>query len=111
MKAKQLIVFEDYQDGKTGIAEVGSFKADRNGLYDFDGNVSEWVHDFYTNGLPDTSKTHIDYLGADSGESWVIKGGSFETGRLRELRAAFREFSAVGKANVGFRIARYDSVR
>jgi formylglycine-generating enzyme required for sulfatase activity len=110
MKGKQLIIFDEYQDGKTGLAEVGSFKADRVGLYDLDGNASEWVHDFYTNGLPDTSKRHVDYLGAPNGDSWVIKGGNYETGRLRELRAAYREFSASAKPNVGFRIARYDSV-
>ncbi|MFT6738352.1 MAG: sulfatase activating formylglycine-generating enzyme, partial [Kangiellaceae bacterium] len=108
MLGKQLIFFDEYEDGKTGVAEVGSFKADRAGLYDLDGNVSEWVHDFYTTGIPDTSKRHIDYLGAPRGETWVIKGGNFESGRLRELRGAFREFSAAGKATVGFRIARYD---
>lgn len=110
LKGKQLIFFEDYQDGKTGLAEVGSYKADRTGLFDLDGNVSEWVHDYYTNGLPDTSKRHIDYLGELRGESWVIKGGNFETGRVRDLRAAFREFSTTGKPTVGFRIARYDTI-
>lgn len=108
MNGKQLILFADYEDGKTGVAEVGSYKADRVGLYDMDGNVSEWVHDFYTNGLPDMSKRHIDYFGSRSGDSWVIKGGNYETGRLRELRGAFREFSSSGKETVGFRIARFD---
>jgi formylglycine-generating enzyme required for sulfatase activity len=107
MSGKQLIFFDDYTDGKTGVAEVGSFKADRVGLYDLDGNVSEWVHDYYTNGLPDTSRTHTDYLGSPRGETWVIKGANFESGRLRELRGAYREYSASGKATVGFRIARY----
>ena len=109
MNGKQLIFFDTYSDGKTGVAEVGSFKADRAGLYDLDGNVSEWVHDYYTNGLPDTSQRHVNYLGSPRGESWVIKGGNFETGRLRELRAAYREYSATGKPTVGFRIARYDN--
>lgn len=107
MSGKQLIFFDGYTDGKTGVAEVGSFKADRLGLYDLDGNVSEWVHDYYTNGLPDMSKTHTDYVGSPRGETWVIKGANFESGRLRELRAAYREYSASGKATVGFRIARY----
>ena len=108
MNTAQLIFFDDYEDGKAGPADVGSFKADRIGLYDLDGNVSEWVHDYYTTSLPDMSKRHLDYLGAPRGESWVIKGGNYETGRLRELRAAFREFSSSGKKTVGFRIARYD---
>ncbi|GAB54261.1 hypothetical protein GPUN_0107 [Glaciecola punicea ACAM 611] len=109
MNTAQLIFFDDYEDGKAGPADVGSFKADRIGLYDLDGNVSEWVHDYYTTSLPDMSKRHLDYLGAARGESWVIKGGNYETGRLRELRAAFREFSSSGKETIGFRIARYDS--
>lgn len=108
MSGKQLIFFDEYTDGKTGLAEVGSFKADRAGLYDLDGNVSEWVHDNYTNSLPDTSRLYTDYLGSPRGDAWVIKGGNYETGRLRELRAAYRDYSAIGKATVGFRIARYD---
>ncbi len=104
---KQNVYFNEYQDGHSGLAEVGSFKADRAGLFDLDGNVSEWVHDYYTNSIPDTSVQYSDYLGASNGDAWVIKGGNFETGRLRELRAAFREFSTTGKPTVGFRIARY----
>ena len=107
LNGKQLIYFSEYEDGKTGLAEVASFKADRAGLYDLDGNVSEWVHDYYTNSVPNTSQTQIDYLGVKSGESWVIKGGNYETGRMRELRVAFREFSSNAKPTVGFRIARY----
>lgn len=107
LSGKQLIYFAEYEDGKTGAAEVASFDADRTGLYDLAGNVSEWVHDRYTNSLPDTGKQQIDYLGSAIGDSWVIKGGNFESGRLRGLRGAFREFSSAGKETIGFRIARY----
>ena len=103
----QVIYFGDYDDGKKGVSDVASFDADRAGLYDLAGNVSEWVHDFYTNALPKVDGVQVDYLGSPSGESWVIKGGNYETGRLRELRAAYREFASAGKATVGFRIARY----
>lgn len=106
-QSKQLIVLDEYQDKHVDVADVASYEADRNGLYDLGGNVSEWVHDQYTNSLPDTSVTHIDYLGANNGEGWVIKGPNFETGRMRDARAAFREFSSSGKSTVGFRIARY----
>jgi len=106
-QSKQLIYLNDYEDKHTELAEVGSYEPDRNGLYDLGGNVSEWVHDLYTNSLPNTSITHTDYLGAKTGDAWVIKGANFETGRMREARAAFREFSSSGKANVGFRVARY----
>lgn len=107
MQSKQLIFLSDYEDKHDSVAEVGAYAADRNGLYDLAGNVSEWVHDKYTNSLPDTSKTHTNYLGAARGDSWVIKGANFETGRIRDTRAAYREFSSSGKATVGFRIARY----
>jgi formylglycine-generating enzyme required for sulfatase activity len=108
VSSSQLIVLDDYNDGQAGAAPVGSYKADRAGLFDLDGNVSEWVHDLYTNALPDTSQAHTDYLGVAKGEAWVVKGGNFETGRLRELRASFREFSSSGKPTIGFRIARYE---
>lgn len=107
--SNQLIVLSDYDDGKAGVADVASFRADRAGLYDLDGNVSEWVNDFYTTSLPDSNKQHIDYLGANKGDTHVVKGGNFETGRMRDLRAAFREFSASAKPTVGFRIARYQN--
>ncbi|MGB3725720.1 MAG: SUMF1/EgtB/PvdO family nonheme iron enzyme [Glaciecola sp.] len=106
-KSKQLIVLQDYQDEHVDLAPVASYKADRNGMFDLAGNVSEWVHDAYTNSLPNTSVTHVDYLGASRSDAWVIKGGNYESGRLRELRAAYREFSSTGKPTVGFRIARY----
>jgi len=107
VKGQQLILFEDYQDGQQALAPVASYRADRSGIFDLDGNVSEWVNDFYTTNLPDTSQTYIDYMGSPSGEAWVIKGGNYQAGRLRELRAAFREFSSQAKPTVGFRIARY----
>jgi formylglycine-generating enzyme required for sulfatase activity len=108
IKGTQLIFLDDYNDQKAGVAEVGSFTADRSGMYDLAGNVSEWVHDFYVTALPDTSKVHIDYLGAPRGTQNVVKGGNYTSGRLRELRAAFREVGETPKPTIGFRIARYD---
>ncbi len=104
---QQVILLDEYKDNHSGLAEVASYRVDRNGLYDLAGNVSEWVHDYYTSSIPDQSKTYTDYLGPSRGEAWVIKGGNFETGRLRELRAAYRDFSAQARPNLGFRIARY----
>lgn len=108
LKGAQPLFLADYNDGFAGKAPIGSFKADRVGLYDLAGNVSEWVHDRYTNTPPDTSRTYTDYLGSRRGDQFVIKGGNFKSGRLKELRAAKRRFSLNGNDTTGFRIARYD---
>lgn len=107
-KSNQLIYLDNYDDKQAGPSPVGSFKADRVGLYDLAGNVSEWVNDFYTNALPDTDSVQMNYMGAARGTQYVVKGGNYTSGRLRELRSAFREVGESAKPTVGFRIARYD---
>lgn len=106
-KSVQALVLDDYDDGMAGVAEIGSFNPDRVGLHDLAGNVSEWVHDFYTNATPNHSDVYIDYTGAQNGDYHVVKGGNYATGRLRDLRAAFREPGAEPSETIGFRIARY----
>ncbi|WP_371194851.1 SUMF1/EgtB/PvdO family nonheme iron enzyme [Glaciecola sp. SC05] len=107
-KSNQLIVLDNYDDNQPGVAPVGSFKADRIGLHDLAGNVSEWVNDFYTTALPDTDNVQMNYMGATRGTQYVVKGGNYTSGRLRELRGAFREVGESAKPTIGFRIARYD---
>lgn len=107
IQANNVFKFEDYNDGFEGKAPVGFFKADRNGLFDLDGNVAEWVHDRFTLQPPDTDRTHMNYLGASRGQSHVVKGGDYQTGRYRELRVAMREEGTEPAATLGFRIARY----
>jgi formylglycine-generating enzyme required for sulfatase activity len=107
-KSNQLIHLENYDDKQPGVAPVGSFKADRLGLHDLAGNVSEWVNDFYTTALPNTSIVQIDYMGAVRGTQHVVKGGNYSSGRLRELRGAFREVGESAQPTIGFRIARYE---
>jgi formylglycine-generating enzyme required for sulfatase activity len=106
-ESKQLITLDDYDDGFADVADVGSFRADRLGMYDLAGNVSEWVHDNYSNSIPDLSTTHINYLGVDTQGQKVVKGGNYTTGKLRDLRAAFRDPANEGSDTIGFRIARY----
>jgi hypothetical protein len=44
---QDLIVIEDYNDGYPRTSPVGSFAANKNGLYDMRGNVWQWCEDWY----------------------------------------------------------------
>lgn len=98
--------FPRYSDGFWGPAPVRSFAADAFGLYDMEGNVSEWVedcwHDNYVR-APRNSKAWVN----PGCERRVVRGGSWGSDP-DQVRSAFR-LSAAGdarSARVGFRIAR-----
>lgn len=97
----------NYTDGYAKLAPVGKFKAEASGLFDLTGNVSEWVHDFYSLAPPKAQTLHIDPLGPGFGESHVIKGASWKSGTRTLLRAAYRDGLADRRDDVGFRIGRY----
>lgn len=111
-KASTILTFilNDYDDGFKGPAPVGRFPANHRGLYDLDGNVSEWMHDWYSssgNSELKGSAPLLDPLGPDIGEFHVVRGGSWAKGYLPQLRLAYRDYAAKGKHDIGFRIARY----
>ena len=95
-----------YDDGFRVAAPVGSFAPNPLGFYDLGGNVLEWVTDFYTV-YPDGSPTVDDPNGPADGESHTIRGSSWLTGSVAELRLAWRDVAVNGRPNLGFRIARY----
>ncbi|MEI7037979.1 formylglycine-generating enzyme family protein [Fulvimonas yonginensis] len=98
--------FPDYRDGYWGPAPVMSFMPNPFGLYDMDGNVSEWVADCW----------HDTYLRAPlDGSAWinpgcsihVVRGGSWGSSP-EQVRSAYRQGAdgSVRSARVGFRVVR-----
>jgi len=100
------VVLSNYDDGFAVSAPAGSFKANHRGLYDMDGNVAEWIHDYYQIKTGFNSKPEANPMGPLTGKHHVIRGPSWSSGRLTELRMAFRDYGADAKPTVGFRIAR-----
>ena len=98
--------FKGYSDGYWGPAPVMSFAANPFGLYDMDGNVSEWVADCW----------HDNYVHAPTDDSaWlnpgctahVVRGGSWGSSP-EQVNSAYRQGvnSDVRSARVGFRVLR-----
>jgi len=97
----------NYNDGHARIAPVGSFAAEVSGLFDLTGNVSEWVHDWYSLEPPAKGSVVVDPLGPSFGDAHVVKGSSWRSGTRTTLRAAYRDGLSSGRDDVGFRIGRY----
>ena len=93
-----------YNDNYITSAPVGTFPPNHKGIHDIGGNVAEWVHDFYE--IPD-GVAAVDPLGPDKGEYHVIRGASWMHGTVSELRLSGRDYGIDGRADVGFRIARF----
>ncbi|MDQ6972137.1 MAG: SUMF1/EgtB/PvdO family nonheme iron enzyme, partial [Mariprofundaceae bacterium] len=97
----------NYSDGYAGVATVGSFPAERSGLYDMTGNLSEWVHDVYSLTPPAAGQVQTDPLGETRGDTHTVKGSNWRSGTITKLRAAYREGEKVARDDIGFRIAKY----
>ena len=90
---------------KPQLAEVGSFQKEINETYDMNGNLWEWVQDWYTlSGLEDLQSR--DPQGPESGLLKVNKGGSYLSSK-NYIRSSFRGAnSPVTRSNdIGFRCA------
>lgn len=94
------------QSKKGGPVAVGSYPENGFGLYDMQGNVVEWVGDYYA---PDyyASSPSADPQGPASGKFRVIRGGGWHSGPYCN-RVYFRNALPANWVdfNVGFRCAR-----
>ena len=96
-----------YVDGFAGAAEIGSFTANAAGLHDLAGNASEWIHDVYELQPPEAGARETDPMDTGAGRWHTVKGSSWRSGTLSELRAAWRAGRDSPREDLGFRIVRY----
>jgi len=98
----------DADDGYAQTALVGSYPqgASPYGALDMAGNVGEWVADWYDSGYYSQSPAR-NPPGPDSGESRVLRGGSW-SGAPLYVRCAIRFWinPDLRYSNLGFRCAR-----
>jgi formylglycine-generating enzyme required for sulfatase activity len=95
-------------DGYEYVAPVGKYPPNGYGLYDMDGNVMEWVQDYYERNYYDSSPLD-DPQGPSSGSSRLNKGGNWYASPA-DCRCAFRGFSGQDMSfwNMGFRVVMDD---
>jgi formylglycine-generating enzyme required for sulfatase activity len=95
-----------YNDGEPVAAAVGRYAANAYGIFDLGGNVAEWVQDLYVPDVVETTERVDDPLGPTTGRVHVIRGASWRSATVTDLRVAARGSGSDGRDDVGFRIAR-----
>ncbi|HEY8520212.1 MAG TPA: PEGA domain-containing protein [Gammaproteobacteria bacterium] len=95
-----------YTDGFPVSAPSGSFPANALGIHDLGGNVAEWVQDYYEIETNPPSEAVVDPLGPETGRFHVVRGSSWRSYTITELRLAYRDYSGEAREDIGFRIAR-----
>jgi formylglycine-generating enzyme required for sulfatase activity len=98
--------FPGYGDGHWGAAPVGSFQANRFGLHDMAGNVSEWVTDCWHDGYRRAPADGAAWVNPGC-RTKVIRGGSWASSPT-QTRSSWRAPASVDTTNarIGFRVAR-----
>ncbi len=98
---------DGYHDGFAAAAPVGSFEPNALGLFDLDGNVAEWSHDYHSIYPALSEKPYVDPSGPATGSKHVIRGASWMRSTLSSTRLSYRDQDNKRHVDVGFRIARY----
>jgi formylglycine-generating enzyme required for sulfatase activity len=101
------VTIEGYNDGYAAAAPPGKFKPTAAGLFDMEGNVAEWCHDYYAIDAAEPEKEQVDPAGPREGSHRVVKGASWKLAGITYLRIAFRDYSAGARQDLGFRVCRY----
>jgi formylglycine-generating enzyme required for sulfatase activity len=98
--------FAHYRDGYWGPAPVKSFSANPLGIFDLDGNVSEWVQDCWHENYTRAPRDNRAWVNPGC-EQHVVRGGSWG-GAPEQVRSAFRSPAPADtrSARVGMRVAR-----
>jgi formylglycine-generating enzyme required for sulfatase activity len=100
-------VFDRGEDGFQGLAPVGCYPADANGLYDMVGNVWEWTSDWYAEDKAPADETYARDHDPEHIAEHVIKGGSFlcADNYCARFRSGSREGGdpSEGMSHLGFR--------
>jgi formylglycine-generating enzyme required for sulfatase activity len=94
-----------YKDEHAVVAPVASYARSPAGFYGLGGNVSEWMHDVYLS-LPDAAAA-TDPTGPENDGLHAIRGASWRSAALPELRLAWRDRGTGPAPTIGFRVARY----
>ena len=100
----------DYFDGYPVTSPPKKFKPNLLGIYDLGGNVAEWVNDYYSVFPKNTTSAIQDPFGPFIGNTKVIKGSSWRDSSVTALRYSYRDYGSLPRLDVGFRIARYNTV-
>ena len=105
-KGKASSYIPNYMDGFPELAPVGRFNPNRAGIHDLAGNVHEWTHDAYFP-IPPRGGEEIDPRRDEPASAHIVKGSSWRSAKLQELRAAYRNSSKGSSDDLGFRVVRY----